>query len=65
MATFIIRRVVWTIPVILLVILLTFMLMRQIGGNPFRKTERAVPEAIQRNLEEKFHVNDPWYKQYA
>jgi oligopeptide transport system permease protein len=65
MATFIIRRVVWTIPVILLVILLTFTLMRQIGGNPFRKTERAVPEAIQRNLEEKFHVNDPWYEQYA
>jgi oligopeptide transport system permease protein len=40
-------------------------MMRQIGGNPFRKTERAVPEAIQKNLEEKFHVNDPWWLQYA
>jgi ABC-type dipeptide/oligopeptide/nickel transport system permease component len=40
-------------------------MMRQIGGNPFRHSERAVPEAVQRNLEAKFHVNDPWWKQYA
>ncbi len=65
MAAFIIRRIVWTVPVILLVILFTFVLMRQIGGNPFRKTERAVPEAIQENLERKFHLDDPWYLQYA
>jgi ABC-type dipeptide/oligopeptide/nickel transport system permease component len=65
MARLVVRRLFWTIPVILLVILLTFTMMRQIGGNPFRKTERAVPEAIQRNLDEKFHVNDPWYVQYG
>jgi oligopeptide transport system permease protein len=65
MTTFVIRRVIWTIPVILLVIFITFMMMKQIGGNPFRKTERAVPVAIQRNLDEKFHVNDPWWKQYG
>jgi oligopeptide transport system permease protein len=65
MTTFVIRRVIWTIPVILLVIFITFMMMRQIGGNPFRKTERAVPASIQRNLDEKFHVNDPWWKQYG
>src|SRR6266508_3537136 len=64
MTTFVIRRVVWTIPVILLVILITFSMMKQIGGNPFRKTERAVPAAIQANLDEKFHVNDPFWKQY-
>jgi oligopeptide transport system permease protein len=62
---FIVRRIFWTIPVLLVVIFLTFMMMRQIGGNPFRQSERAVPEAVQRNLEEKFHVNDPWYLQYA
>jgi oligopeptide transport system permease protein len=65
MLKFIVRRVFWTVPVILVVILLTFLMMRQIGGNPFRHSERAVPEAVQRNLEEKFHVNDPWWKQYA
>jgi ABC-type dipeptide/oligopeptide/nickel transport system permease component len=65
MTTFIIRRVVWTIPVILLVILMTFLMMRQIGGNPFRHTERNVPEVIQKNLERKFHLDRPWYVQYA
>jgi oligopeptide transport system permease protein len=65
MTKFVIRRLLWTIPVILLVILFTFVMMRQIKGNPFRKGERAVPVAIQRNLEEKFHLGDPWYEQYA
>jgi ABC-type dipeptide/oligopeptide/nickel transport system permease component len=62
---FVVRRLVWTIPVVLLVILLTFALMKQIGGNPFRQTERAVPETIQRNLERKFHLDRPWYVQYG
>jgi ABC-type dipeptide/oligopeptide/nickel transport system permease component len=65
MTTFIIRRVIWTIPVILVVILMTFLLMRQIGGNPFRHTERNVPASIQANLERKFHLDRPWYVQYA
>jgi dipeptide transport system permease protein len=65
MAKFVIRRVLWTIPVILLVILMTFLLMRQIGGNPFQRTERAVPEAIQRNLERKFNLDKSWYLQYT
>jgi oligopeptide transport system permease protein len=62
---FALRRILWTLPVVLLVILLTFLLMRQIEGNPFRKTERAVPEEIQRNLERKYGLDRPWYIQYA
>ena len=65
MAAFIIRRVVWTIPVILLVILMTFALMKNIGGNPFRRTERAVTPQTQANLERKFNLDKPWYQQYA
>jgi ABC-type dipeptide/oligopeptide/nickel transport system permease component len=62
---FIIRRLLWTIPVLLLVILLTFVLMKQIAGNPFRKTSRAVTPAMQANLDRKFHLDQPWYVQYA
>ena len=65
MAGYVIRRIIWTIPVILLVILLVFGLMKQIGGNPFRPTERAVPAAIQQNLEQKFNLDEPWYLQYV
>ena len=64
MTKFIVRRLVWTIPVILLVILLTFTLMRQIKGNPFRTSERAVPVEIQRNLERKYGLDDPFFVQY-
>jgi oligopeptide transport system permease protein len=62
---FILRRLVWTIPVILLVIFLTFVMMRQIKGNPFRTSERAIPESIQRNLDRKFGLDKPWYEQYV
>jgi len=64
MTTFIIRRLIWTIPVICLVVLMTFVLMRQIEGNPFRRTERAVPEQVQRNLEAKFNLDKPAAVQY-
>jgi oligopeptide transport system permease protein len=64
MTRLIVRRVLWTVPVILLVIFMTFVLMRQIEGNPFRTSDRAIPESIQENLEEKFGLNDPWWAQY-
>jgi oligopeptide transport system permease protein len=65
MTKFIVRRLFWTVPVILLVILFTFLMMRQIEGNPFRTSERAIPESIQQNLERKYGLDDPWYVQYA
>lgn len=65
MLRFIIRRIAWTIPVILLVILMTFGMMKMIKGNPFRTTDRAVPPAIQANLERKYNLDKPWYWQYA
>jgi oligopeptide transport system permease protein len=64
MLAFIIRRIVWTIPVLLLVILMTFMMMKLIKGNPFQVTDRPVPESIQRNLDRKFHLDKPWWQQY-
>ncbi len=64
MLAFIIRRIVWTIPVLLLVILMTFMMMKLIKGNPFQVTDRPVPESIQRNLDRKFHLDKPWWEQY-
>jgi len=64
MLKFIVRRALWTIPVVLLVILMTFVMMRQIKGNPLQVTERAVPVSIQRNLDRKYHLDKPWYTQY-
>jgi ABC-type dipeptide/oligopeptide/nickel transport system permease component len=64
MLKFIVRRTLWTIPVVLLVVFMTFIMMRQIKGNPFRTTERAVPASIQANLDRKYHLDKPWYTQY-
>src|SRR5574338_434690 len=64
MLAFIIRRIFWTIPVLLLVILMTFLLMKLIKGNPCQVTERPVPPAIQANLDRKFHLDQPWWAQY-
>jgi ABC-type dipeptide/oligopeptide/nickel transport system permease component len=65
MLKFIVRRVAWTIPVLMLVILMTFTMMRMIKGNPFQRTERPVPPAIQANLDRQFNLDKPWYLQYA
>ncbi len=65
MAKFIVRRVFWTIPVLLLVILMTFGMMKAIKGNPFRHTEHNIPVAIQKNLDRQFRLDQPWYIQYA
>ena len=65
MTKFIVRRLIWTIPVILLVIFFTFVMMRQIKGNPFRTSERAIPASIQANLDRKFGLDKPWYEQYV
>jgi ABC-type dipeptide/oligopeptide/nickel transport system permease component len=65
MLKFVVRRLAWTVPVILVVILMTFVMMRMIKGNPFQTAEREVPESIQRNLERQYHLDKPWYIQYV
>jgi oligopeptide transport system permease protein len=64
MLKFVVRRVLWTIPIILLVIFMTFLMMKAIKGSPFRKSERAVPPAVLANLNRKFGLDKPWYQQY-
>jgi oligopeptide transport system permease protein len=64
MLKFVVRRVLWTVPIILLVIFMTFLMMKAIKGSPFRRTERAVPAAVMANLNRKFGLDKPWYRQY-
>jgi oligopeptide transport system permease protein len=59
LAAFIVRRVLWTIPVLLLVILFTFLLVRAISTGPFS------PENVPPSLRSELHLDKPWYEQYA
>jgi oligopeptide transport system permease protein len=63
MLRFIIRRLLITIPTILVVITLTWGLIRLAPGN-FYTTEKAIPKAIRENIKEKYGLNKPWYVQY-
>jgi oligopeptide transport system permease protein len=62
---FVVRRVLWTIPIILFVIFMTFWMMRAIKGSPFRRSDKAVPPAVLANLNRKFGLDKPWYVQYG
>src|SRR3954468_2720091 len=63
MLKFVVRRVLWTIPIILFVIFMTFWMMRGIKGSPFRRSDRAVPPAVMANLNRNFGLDKPWYIQ--
>ena len=63
MFKFILRRVLWSIPVLLLVIFLTFLLMKAIPGGPFTG-EKSIPAEILANMNAKYGLDKPWYIQY-
>jgi oligopeptide transport system permease protein len=61
---FIIRRLIVTIPMVLIVVTLTWALIRLAPGN-FYTGEKKLPAAIEKNLREKYGLDKPWYVQYA
>ncbi|MEA1940389.1 MAG: ABC transporter permease [Candidatus Caldatribacteriota bacterium] len=63
MLNYIIRRVLWAIPVLLIISLVTFGLGHAIPGGPFDK-EKPLPAEIIENLEAHYGLNDPLWKQY-
>ena len=64
MLRFIIRRVVIIIPMLLIVVSLTWGLIRLAPGN-FYTGEKKLTPAIEKNLSEKYGLNKPWYVQYG
>ena len=63
MFKFVLRRILWSIPVLLLVIFLTFLLMKAIPGGPFTG-EKGIPQEILDNMNAKYGLDKPWYEQY-
>jgi len=73
-----IRRVLWTIPVLFLVVTILFFMMRSIGGSPLRRGQLVGisnvawsksgdwrPDSIERNMNHRFGLDLPWYRQYG
>jgi len=64
MLRFIIKRLLVTIPTILVVITITWGLIRLAPGN-FYSSEKKLPAAIEKNIREKYGLDKPWYQQYG
>ena len=64
MANYIVRRMLWNLLVIMVISMITFGLMHAVPGGPFDK-EKALPEEIKKNLEERYHLDEPLPMQYA
>lgn len=77
MLAFALKRVLWTIPVLLVCVTILFALMRAIDSTPLRrapplglsnvawvKYSDQQPEAIKRNQERKLGIDAPWHVQY-
>ncbi|MDZ4832663.1 MAG: ABC transporter permease [Candidatus Melainabacteria bacterium] len=63
MFAFLVKRILYAIPVLLIVASLTFVLVRIVPGGPF-DAERNLPKEIVANLEAKYNLNKPVHEQY-
>lgn len=63
MLRFIIRRIIIIIPMLFIVVSLTWTLVRLAPGN-FYSGEKKLAPAIENNLREKYGLNKPWHVQY-
>jgi oligopeptide transport system permease protein len=63
MIRFVAQRLIQTLPVIWVIITVTFFMIRFVPGGPFT-AERAVTPEIMRNLEAHYGLNKPLYRQY-
>jgi oligopeptide transport system permease protein len=64
MTGYIIRRVLWMIPVLWAVATITFLLMHAVPGGPFSQ-EKELPPAVIANLNKKYDLDKPLYEQYG
>jgi len=64
MTTYIIRRILWLVPVLLMVTVVVFGAMKMVPGGPFSTQGRPMSPEIRANFEARFHLDEPVWKQY-
>ena len=63
MLKFILKRLLEAIPTLLVLITVSFFMMRFAPGNPF-STERGLPPEVMANIQQKYGLDKPVYQQY-
>ena len=62
---YIVRRILWAVPVLLVISMITFALMYAVPGNPFEQNpDKPLPTAILERLQTHYNLDDPIVKQY-
>ena len=64
MTKYIIKRLIGMIPTLFIIITLSFFIVRIAPGGPF-DGERALPEVVKRNIEARYHMDEPLIMQYG
>ena len=64
MLSYILKRILQAIPTLLIVITVSFFLMRLAPGGPF-DGERQLPPEIEANLKAAYHLDEPLWRQYG
>ncbi len=59
----ILRRLAGFLPVLFIIISLSFFMMRLAPGGPFDQ-ERALPDQVRANIEARYHLEEPLWRQY-
>ena len=67
MLGFVVRRLLWTVVLLVGVMLVTYALMRGAGGSPFNPPEGygALPPPVQRLLVAHYHLDEPWLVEFG
>lgn len=66
MTAYVIRRILWSVPVVLLLTFVVFALMRMIPGGPFDFAgDKSLPRSVVENLERRHHLEWPLSWQFG
>ena len=60
-----VKRLIFAVPLLLAISLLTFALVRAAPGGPFDRERTPASPEIEKNLKAKYHLDEPFWKQYA
>jgi oligopeptide transport system permease protein len=59
------KRLIAMVPLLLVISMLSFLLIHVAPGGPFDKERAPASPEIKRNIEAKYHLNEPLWKQYG
>jgi len=63
MLGYVVRRVAGFFPILFVIVSVAFFLMRLAPGGPFDQ-DRALPEQVRANIEARYHLDEPLWRQY-